>query len=247
MRKESIKVLVVDDEPRIRHALRVALGSLGFEIQDACDGEEAIEIVQGQCPHVVLLDISLPGISGVETCLELRRMCPSAGIVMLTVRDSERSKIEALDAGADDYVCKPFTVGELAARLRAVVRRGRAVVPQNIPLLVSGELEIDAVHRTVRKGGRPIHLTPKEFDLLYVLASRPGVPIRHVDLLRAVWGFKYGGEVEYIRTFVNQLRKKIEDDPGNPTYLLTHPFVGYLFKGQVKEPERETNQDIGSV
>jgi two-component system KDP operon response regulator KdpE len=230
MRRDPIKVLVVDDEARIRQVLRVALCTLGFEIEEAEDGGEALDIVRTSCPHVVLLDINLPGMSGVETCRELRRCCPTAGIVMLTVQDTERSKIEALDAGADDYVCKPFKVGELAARLRAVVRRIRTIAPQTTPSIVAGNLEIDVVQRTVHKAGRRIHLTPKEFDLLHVLVSRAGTPVTHVDLLRAVWGFKYGGEVEYIRTFVNQLRKKIEDDPANPVYLLTQPFIGYRFQ-----------------
>lgn len=230
--KENASVLIVDDDFRARQALRAALAALGFAVEEAMDGEEAVAVVQKKCPELILLDINLPGISGLETCKAIRKISARAGIIMLTVRDSQKDKIEALDAGADDYVGKPFSVGELGARMRAFFRRSRLDTPESPSLLTAGTIEMDLVERTVRKSGESIHLTPKEFELLHLLVSRAGKPVPHAELLRTVWGSRYTTELEYLRTFMNQLRKKIEDDPSQPRYLLTHPFVGYRFEAQ---------------
>jgi two-component system KDP operon response regulator KdpE len=227
---ENTRVLIVDDDFRARQTLRTTLGALGFSVLEAMDGEEAIEIVQRSCPELILLDINMPGISGVETCRAIRRVSAAVGIIMLTVRDGQKDKIEALDAGADDYVEKPFGVGELGARMRAFFRRSQLTAPNGVSTITAGTIELDLAGRTVRKAGQFIHLTPKEFDLLHLLVTRAGKPVPHSELLKTVWGFRYGSEVEYLRTFMNQLRKKIEDDPARPRYLLTHPFVGYRFE-----------------
>jgi len=171
----------------------------------------------------------MPGKSGVETCRELRRQLPAAGILMVTVRDREDDKVEALEAGADDFITKPFVIPELTARLRAI-RRGRANPAARQDLIVVGEIALDRARRCVTKAGEQIHLTPKEFDVLDYLMSHAGAPVRHDQLLRAVWGPEYSGEVEYLRTFVRQLRKKIEDNPAEPKYLTTDAFFGYRFR-----------------
>ena len=168
----------------------------------------------------------MPGIGGIETCRVIRRLSPRLPILMLTVRDSAEDKIEALDAGADDYVTKPFHVGELMARVRAAVRRS-----QNDGIIAIGEIELDLDHRLVRKSGNIVHLTPKEFDLLHCLMSNAGKPLPHARLLGSVWGSEYGDESEYLRTFIRQLRKKLECDPSKPEYLLTDSHYGYRFRG----------------
>lgn len=238
---ENITVLIVDDDFRARQTLRTTLGALSFSVQEAMDGEEAIEIVERSCPELILLDINLPGMSGVETCRAIRRISASVGIIMLTVRDSQKDKIEALDAGADDYVGKPFSVGELGARMRAFFRRSHVAAPMGASTITAGTIELDVSERTVRKDGQSIHLTPKEFDLLHLLVSRAGKPVPHSELLKTVWGFRYGSEVEYLRTFMNQLRKKIEDDPARPRYLLTQPFVGYRFEAGASSEVRSAS------
>jgi two-component system KDP operon response regulator KdpE len=227
--EKNATVLIVDDDFRTRQALRAALGALGFHVREAMDGEEAVELVQKSCPGLILLDMNLPGMSGLETCQAVRKISAKVGIIMLTVRDSQKDKIEALDAGADDYVGKPFSVGELGARMRAFFRRSYLSGPTASPTISVGDMELDLVERAVRKRGQSIHLTPKEFELLRLLITRAGRPVPHVELLKTVWGARYGTELEYLRTFMNQLRKKIEDDPAQPKYLVTHPFVGYRF------------------
>jgi two-component system KDP operon response regulator KdpE len=222
------KILVVDDDSSIRRALRTTLGALGFEVEEARDGEAALALLRSRQFDAVLLDINMPGMGGIETCRELRRLKPVLPIVMLTVRDSQDDIVRTLDAGADDYITKPFHIRELVARLRAAVRRNRAL--GNIQTLFSiGDVELDPRRRTVKKSGRLVHLTPKEFDVLHYLMANAGMPIPHARLLQAVWGPEYGNELEYLRTFVRQLRLKIEDDPSHPTYLLTDPYVGYRF------------------
>ena len=171
----------------------------------------------------------MPGIGGIRACREIRRSLPRLGILMLTVRDSEEDKVAALDAGADDYITKPFNIRELAARIRAAVRRSSASHVDPDAAIRIGNIELDPARRLVRKGGEPVHFTPTEFDLLRYLMTHAGLPITHVRLLRAVWGPEYGGELEYLRTFVRQLRKKLEDDPAEPTYLLTDSHLGYRF------------------
>ena len=222
-------VLVVDDEPGIRRALRGALSNLGFRTDEASTGEQGIDLARLHRYDAILLDINMPGKGGIETCRELRRGAPDLGILMLTVRDGEDDKVEALEAGADDYVTKPFAVGELTARLRAVRRGHTASDTMPVFQIIIGDIALDPERHTVTKAGKPLHLTPREFDVLEYLMRHAGIPVRHGALLSAVWGKDYGNEVEYLRTFVRQLRKKIEDDPANPRYLTTDAFIGYRF------------------
>ena len=223
------KVLIVDDESAIRRALYNTLQGMGFQVDDASSGEEALRVVRETEYDVLLLDINMPGIGGIRACREIRKSLPRLGILMLTVRDSEEDKVAALDAGADDYITKPFHIRELAARIRAAVRRSSAGQVDPNAIIRIGSIELDPARRAVRKASEPIHLTPKEFDLLQYLMIHAGLPITHVRLLRAVWGPEYGGELEYLRTFVRQLRKKLEDDPAEPVYLLTDSHIGYRF------------------
>jgi two-component system, OmpR family, KDP operon response regulator KdpE len=220
------RILVVDDEPQIRRVMRATLTPRGYFIDDARTGEEALEKLRAEKFDLVLLDMNMPGMGGVETCRAIREDFDVA-IVVLTVRNAERDKVEALDAGADDYVTKPFSMQELLARIRAALRRlpqaGEAVSSS----FVVGDLEINPMTRRVIVRNKEIRLTPKEFDLLFYLASHPNVPIPHGNLLQAVWGPDYGNEVEYLRVFINQLRKKIEPNPSKPKYLLTEPWIGY--------------------
>jgi two-component system KDP operon response regulator KdpE len=212
---------------------------MGFQVEEASSGEAALRLVLEAQFDVVLLDINMPGMGGIKACREMRRSLPRLGILMLTVRDSEEDKVAALDAGADDYITKPFNIRELAARLRAAVRRSSvSQVDPNAPIRI-GTIELDPARKLVRKGGELIHVTPKEFDLLHYLMAHAGLPITHVRLLRAVWGPEYGGELEYLRTFVRQLRKKLEDDPAEPAYLLTDSHVGYRFAEAKLEPVGE--------
>ena len=230
------KLLIVDDEASIRRALLTTLGAMGFEVSDVSTGEAALGLVRTAHYDAVLLDINMPGMGGIHACRELRRMFPRLGIVMVTVRDSEDDKIAALDAGADDYVTKPFHVGELAARVRAAVRRSQAPVVDADAIIHIGDIALDPAKRLVEKTGEAVRLTPKEFDLLHYLMSHAGLPVTHARLLHAVWGEEYGGELEYLRTFMRQLRKKLEDDPSSPRYLLTDSHVGYRFREPAPEP-----------
>jgi len=222
------KILIVDDDPQIRRVMRTTLVVQGYEVADARSGEEAIEKFREGKYDLILLDLNMPGMDGIAACREIRSTSDVA-IVMLTVRDSERDKVTALDAGADDYVTKPFSTPELLARVRAALRR----VPNNPDtgpqVIRSKDLEVDFQTRRVRVRGETIRLTPKEFDLLRYLALHPNIPVPHMKLLQAVWGPDYGEEVEYLRVFINQLRKKIEEDPSNPQYIVTEPWVGYRF------------------
>ncbi|HMD77913.1 MAG TPA: response regulator transcription factor [Terracidiphilus sp.] len=229
MNQPVIRILVVDDESAIRRALRPPLLELGFQVVDASRGEEALQMLRAGAFDVVLLDINMPGIGGIETLRRIRVFAPRLPILMLTVRDQEEDKVEALDLGADDYVTKPFSTRELIARIRAAVRRVRAPFRAEDAPIEIGELRLDPVKRKVTKRGQPVHLTRKEFDILHCLMSRAGRVITYARLLTAVWGAESREEVEYLRTFVRQLRKKIEDDPANPVYLLTDVYVGYRF------------------
>ncbi len=220
-------ILVVDDEPQIRRVLRATLSSRGYVIIDAKTGEEGIELVRKDKPDLILLDVNMPGMGGLEACREIRRGS-NAPIIMLTVRNAERDKVAALDAGADDYVVKPFGIEELLARVRAALRRhgtGEALVP-----FETKDLTIDSESRTVMARGEDVHLTPKEFEVLKLLIANQGKPLTHRRLLQAVWGPDYGEETENLRVVINQLRKKIESDPTHPKYILTEPWVGYRFQ-----------------
>lgn len=224
------RILIVDDDPAVRRALNTTLRTLGFSTSEASQGEEALTLAAAAHFEVVLLDINMPGLDGLEACRRLRSRLPRIEILMLTVRDSEEDKVQALEAGADDYVTKPFHIRELTARIRAAVRRARVLEDNIDPIIRIGEIELHPARRMVRKAGKPIALTPKEFDLLHYLMAHAGFPIEHGRLLTAVWGPEYRHEVEYVRTFVRQLREKIEDQPGNPRYLLTDVKIGYRFR-----------------
>ena len=233
------KILIVDDESSIRRALHNTLHGMGFTVDEAANGEAALQLVREEKYDVVLLDINMPGIGGIRACREMRRSLPRLGILMLTVRDSEEDKVLALDAGADDYITKPFNIRELAARIRAAVRRSSASQVDPDAVIRIGIIELDPARRLVRKAGEPVHLTPKEFDMLRYLMAHAGLPITHARLLHAVWGPEYGGELEYLRTFVRQLRKKLEEDPAEPAYLLTDSHIGYRFAEGKPEPVEE--------
>jgi len=233
------KVLIVDDEASIRRALRATLQSMGFDIAEASTGEAALELVRTDRYDVVLLDVNMPGMGGIRACQEIRRILPGLGILMVTVRDSEDDKVQALDSGADDYVTKPFRVRELAARIRAAVRRSQTPHIEPEAVLQIGEIQLDPKRRVVRKAGRIVRLTPKEFDLLHYLMSHAGLPVTHARLLHAIWGPEYGGELEYLRTFIHQLRRKLEDDPAQPVWLLTDSHIGYRFAEATPESTAE--------
>ncbi|MGA2807775.1 MAG: response regulator transcription factor [Terracidiphilus sp.] len=228
-------ILVVDDDSSTRRALRLTLSAMDFTVVEAARGEEALSLVRVSWFDAVLLDVDMPGMGGVETCRSIRRGFARLPILMLTVLDSEDDKVQALEAGADDYITKPFQVRELTARLRSAVRRRNAPDNNRDAPIRYGELELDPVKYRVMKRGRPIHLTPKEFEMLHYLMMNAGEPIAHARLLKAIWGPEYGNELEYLRTFIRQLRKKIEDDPRTPRYLLTDAYVGYRFNEQQSE------------
>jgi two-component system KDP operon response regulator KdpE len=225
----SARILVVDDEPQIRRVMRSALTAEGYVVQDAKTGEAALEELRKERYDLVLLDVNMPGMDGLETCKAIRATSEIA-VIMLTVRNAEEDKISALDAGADDYVTKPFSMPELLARIRASLRRVPLTVESASGRIVVGDMDINVAGRRLSVRGREVRLTPKEFDLLLYLVENADVPIPHGKLLQAIWGPDYGGEVEYLRTFVNRLRKKIEADPGSPRHLLTEPWVGYRFQ-----------------
>jgi two-component system KDP operon response regulator KdpE len=219
----------VDDDPQIRRVMRVTLVAQGFEVRDVRSAEQTYEILEQEKFDLVLLDINLPGAGGLDVCRHVRTTSDAA-IIMLTVRDSEKDKIEALDAGADDFVTKPYSTPELLARIRAALRRVPLSAEAGPHLIRLEDVDIDLVQRRITVHGQTVRLTPKEFDLLHYLVTHPNVPLTHLRLLQAVWGPDYGNEVEYLRTFINQLRKKIEKNPARPKYILTEPWVGYRFQ-----------------
>jgi len=222
------KILVVDDEPQIRRVLRTTLAAQGYEVYDARSGEDALQSIREDRFDLILLDMNMPGISGLEACRQIRASSEAA-IIMVSVRNTEQDKVNALDAGADDYVSKPFSSPELLARIRAALRRLPTSAESGQETILLDGLEVHLATRRVIARGKEVRLTPKEFDLLNYLVSNPNVPIPHVKLLQAVWGPDYGDQVEYLRVFINQLRKKIEPDPSHPRFLLTEPWVGYRF------------------
>jgi two-component system KDP operon response regulator KdpE len=243
MNQQAIRILVVDDEPAIRRALRPPLLELGFQVAEASRGEEALQLLRASKFDVVLLDINMPGIGGMETLRRIRAFAPRLPVLMLTVRDQEHDKVEALDLGADDYITKPFGIRELLARIRTSVRRLRAPArPEDAPIQL-GEILLEPLKRRVTKRGEAMHLTRKEFDILHCLMSQAGRVVTYARLLTAVWGADFREEVEYLRTFVRQLRMKIEDDPANPCYLLTDVYVGYRFAdAQMLEEAKKTSK-----
>ena len=219
-------ILIVDDEPQIRRVMRTTLTSHGYSVVEAASGEEALEKLRAERPDLIILDVNMPGISGLEACAEIRTSS-DVPIIMLTIRNTERDKVQALDAGADDYVVKPFGVQELMARIRAALRR--SAPGDATPAFLTDDLKIDFDKRAVTVKNNPVRLTPKELELLRHLVANQGKTLAHRRLLQAVWGPDYGEETEYLRVFINQLRKKIEPDPRKPRYIHTEPWVGYKF------------------
>jgi two-component system KDP operon response regulator KdpE len=227
----AIRLLVVDDESEIRRVISGTLRRLGFEVCESSRGEEAVSLVETPRFDAVLLDVNMPGMGGIAACRAIRKITASLPILMLTVRDSEDDKVRALEAGADDYVTKPFAIRELVARVKAVVRRAQCSGenPSTAAIRV-GDVEICAERRVFLKRGTPIRLTATEFDFVHYLMRNQGRVVSYRRLLSSIWGVEFRDHVEYLRTYMRQLRRKIEDDPAHPRYLLTEPYVGYRFR-----------------
>jgi len=226
------RIIVVDDQPKIRRFMCSTLVAEGYEVREAKTGEAALEGIREMRPDLVVLDMNMPGMGGLAVCREIRKDSDIA-IIMLTVRNSEEDKVDALDAGADDFVTKPFSTPELMARIRAALRRvpSAQASPKKIRL---GEVVINFDERTVSREGVSTHLTPKELDLLRYLTQHPNQALSHRELLQAVWGPDYGDQVDYLRVFIKNLRKKMEANPENPQYIATEPWVGYRLKGTLE-------------
>jgi two-component system KDP operon response regulator KdpE len=222
-------ILVVDDEPQITRVLKTTLSSQGYGVRTASDGDEALQMLKEWTPDLVITDLRMPNLGGLELCRQIRAKS-RIPIIVLSVKGEERVKVEALDAGADDYVTKPFGVHELLARVRATLRRAAAPEQPESPLIEAGDFRIDIASRSVRVRDREVHLTPKEFDLLTYLARHAGKVLTHRNLLAAVWGGNSVEQPEYLRVFVGHLRKKLEPDEASPRYILTEPWVGYRFE-----------------
>jgi two-component system KDP operon response regulator KdpE len=229
MTTERLNTLVVDDETSFRRVLRTSLAASGFAIEEARSGEEAVAILSQCTFDLVLLDVNMPGIGGVQACREIRAQTSKVGIVMVTVQDGESEMVRALEAGADDYITKPIRFRELVARLRAVLRRLRIENAVEPTLLRAGDLDLDINRHVLYRQGKIVHLTPTEFELLALLMRHQGAPVTHAKLLRSVWGPEYGTELDYLRSFIKTLRKKMEADPAKPKYIVTEPWVGYRF------------------
>jgi len=229
------KILVVDDEPQIRRVMKSALTKQNYIVGDARNGEEALERMREDRYDLVLLDRNMPGMGGLEACHQIRSASDVA-IIMLTVRKTEAEKIEALDAGADDYVTKPFSMPELLARIRANLRRVPLSPKEGPRVIAFDEIEINLGSRHASVSGRDVHLRPKEFEVLHYLITNPNVAIPHSRIIQAIWGPDYGDEVEYLHVIINQIRKKLEPEPNRPKYILTEPRVGYRFQLPAKKP-----------
>jgi two-component system KDP operon response regulator KdpE len=221
------RILIVDDEPQITRVLRTGLTTQGYEVRVAADGESALDTFNDWHPDLVITDLSMPNMDGIELCGRLRLMS-QVPIIVLSVKGEEKTKVEALDAGADDYVTKPFGIEELLARVRATFRRSPPSSTEDSVLDV-GDFHLDFASRDVSVNGKDIHLTPKEFELLAHLIRHAGKVLTHRKLLTAIWGGNFAEQTEYLRVFIGQLRKKIESDPANPRYILTEPWIGYRF------------------
>lgn len=225
---ERKRILVVDDEPQITKVLRTSLSARGYDVRVAADGESAIDTFHDFKPDMIITDLSMPHVDGIELCRKVR-MQSKIPMIVLSVREQEQTKIQALDAGADDYVTKPFSMNELLARVRAGLRRDVSGSEERDAVLRRGDFVIDNIKHTVAVGGREIRLTPKEFDLLLFMARNSGKVLTHGTLLNGVWGSESVQQTEYLRVFIGQLRKKVEPDPGSPRYIVTEPWVGYRF------------------
>ena len=224
------RILVVDDEPQLTRVLLRSLTSKGYDVRIAGDGEFALQTFHDWPPSLVVTDLAMPNMGGLELCRKLREIS-EVPIIVLSVRGEEKSKVEALDAGADDYVTKPFGMDELLARIRAALRRQPRTESQNNNL-EAGEFRVDLNAHIVTRGGEELRLTPKEFDLLTFLIRNSGKVLTHRALLGAVWGGDYTQQNEYLRVFIGQLRKKIEPDPSKPRFILTEPWIGYRFNAE---------------
>jgi two-component system KDP operon response regulator KdpE len=222
------KILIVDDEPQITRVLRRSLSAHRYEIRTAADGESALETVRDFAPDLIITDLSMPEMNGIELCREIRKKS-EIPIIVLSVKGEEKTKVEALDAGADDYITKPFGIDELLARVRAALRRAPLKSEQEMENLSEGDFQVNFAARQVFVRGTEIHLTPKEFDLLVYLFQNRGKVMTHRNLLAAVWGGNYTEQPEYLRVFIGNLRKKIESNHAEPKYILTEPWVGYRF------------------
>jgi two-component system KDP operon response regulator KdpE len=229
-------VLIVEDELLLRTMLRTSLRDSAFSVEEAHSGEEALRRAHYESFDLVLLDVNIPGIGGVEACRRLKDWSPRTGIVaMVTERDLMDGEVPVLEAGADDYVTKPFGVGELIARLKAVLRRTRSQDAGQLPVLQAGKLTMDPNRRILWRAGNEVHLSPKQFDLLAFMMQNQNTSVSHAELLRSVWGPSFVRQVDYLRSYVYTLRKKIEVDPTNPDYILTAPWVGYRFRNPSAE------------
>ncbi|HEY9774966.1 MAG TPA: response regulator [Planktothrix sp.] len=222
-------IVLIEDEPQIRRFLRITLAEHGFNLIESASGAEGIDNVETHNPQLVLLDLRLPDIDGIEVARRLRTKT-NTPIIILSARGEEQSKILALDAGADDYVTKPFSIGELLARMRAALRRATLSAQPQEKSFVKDGLSIDFERRVVMVGEKEVHLTPNEWDLLALMIENAGKVMTHKQLLRAVWGEQYAGETHYLRVYMAQLRHKLEEDPARPKFLLTEPGIGYRFK-----------------
>jgi two-component system KDP operon response regulator KdpE len=238
---KDITLLLVDDEPQIRRVLQATLFQAGYHIITAKTGQDGIDIVVRERPDLILLDINLPDMSGFEAC-RLIRVSFAGPILMVTVRNSVRDKTEALDAGADDYVVKPFAMEELLARVRAALRRSRAEEP--LPRIETPELTIDLEMRMVNVRGESVHVTPKEFNVLRLLVTQPGKVATYRKILQTVWGPEYGEETEPVRIVIKQLRHKIERDPAHPRYIVTEPRIGYKFQLPSDRVEKQSRRRV---
>jgi two-component system, OmpR family, KDP operon response regulator KdpE len=225
----TAKILIVDDENQLRRVLKGALIKQGYIIAEAGSGEVALESLRKERFQLVLLDRNMPGMSGVDCCSEIRKYSDAA-IIMLTVRKAEKDRIEALDAGADDYVTKPFSTPELLARIRANLRRVPMASGKESEAVIFGDVRVDLASRQIFVGGNDVRISPKQFEVLQFLIANRNVAIPHAKILQAVWGPHYGNEVEYLHVVVNQLRKRIEPDPSSPRYILTEPWFGYRMR-----------------
>jgi two-component system KDP operon response regulator KdpE len=229
----SITVLVIDDEPAIRRLLRTSLAAQGYRVVEAADGTEALAAVARDKPDLLILDLGLPDVSGIDIIRDVRRNS-TVPIIVLSVREDERGKVEALDLGADDYITKPFGTDELVARIRTALRH-RFQEQGEKPLYVSGDLTVDLVRRIVKRGGADVHLSPKEYDLLAELVANAGKVLTHRHILNKVWGPAHVEDAPYLRVFIRNLRSKLEADPARPTHITTEPGVGY----RLRPPEDE--------
>jgi two-component system KDP operon response regulator KdpE len=225
---ENRTILLIDDEPQIRRVLRASLSSQGANVLDVQNGEEALELLRHHTVDLILLDMNMPGMGGLDTCRAVRNGW-DVPIIIVSVRDTDRDKVEALDAGADDYVSKPFSFDELMARIRAALRRSGFASDTTPKKISVPGLEIDFDERRVIASGRLVRLTPTEFDILRYLIANANKPVPHRRLLQAIWGPEYGEQIEYLRVFINQLRKKIEPAGNRPTFITTEPRIGYRF------------------